>query len=418
MGDRYAPQSRRDRDQDDDYYGSSRVSKPRARSQVRINVPESVVDDEPPDDRPRRKARFGGDSRQAEDEPTSSDRPALRRRKSVDLERKTSKEDEAFRRRRDQLEAEEARNMRRSEELPRVHGRRGEGRDGGGRYDDRERDGERRKPRDDDEGGRDGHRRRHHHHDYDESRRDGDRRRPLDDEGSRRDGEKRRPKDDDESRRDGHRRRYHDDGESRREGERRRPRDDDDGRRENDRRKPRSDDESKRADDRYGRSDRHAKKAPVIPPEISDDAVSYGSGPVDHAEDRDRAQGGKGAPPSVIGLPRAPRDPRDRDDRDSRPVKDPRDRDDRDFRPVGPDAYDSRKAEKRAMGRDDRSLGSRPDSRDNRDYDSRDLADRPPKYAASKDRGNDYVSRDKMNDLRDRDDPPRRDRRRDDRSEY
>lgn len=185
MGERYATQQHDDRDRDEYDYAPSYAPQPRSRSQVRIRVPDSVIGDDVEEDMGGRRARFGDDPRQSREDADfgASEPPALRRRKSVDLERKTTKENEDFRKRRNELEAQEAELMRR-DEGPGRYGRGEEGPRGGGRYEDYGRGGERSMPRDDDEG-----------------RKYAERRRPRDDDDRYREDERRRPRIEDESRR-------------------------------------------------------------------------------------------------------------------------------------------------------------------------------------------------------------------------
>src|SRR5437763_6627427 len=97
----------------------SPFQEPPPRSQVRLRVPDSVIDDDGSDAHEGFNRHTHHKPQEVRDANIASDRPALRRRKSVDLEKKTSRQNEEFRQRRNELEAQEAGAMKHSEDLPR-----------------------------------------------------------------------------------------------------------------------------------------------------------------------------------------------------------------------------------------------------------------------------------------------------------
>lgn len=413
MGDRYGSQPlrprerERDRDRDRDDFGvfsrgAPPPPEPTPRSQVRLKIPDSVIDDDGFDAREDSDRHSHHKARNVRDENGAPDRPALRRRKSVDLERKTSRQNEEFRRRRDELEAQEAVAMRRSEVLPRRLSMKSEMRDGADRrYDERGKGMDRRDDRDRDvilRGGGDW---------PDDGRRRGNRDRL--DEGSRRDDRDRRDgggrKEDRYRRDDGTRRgepqgrddealsdhggrRHHHHGDKR-DYERRREEDEagsdyvgrrhhsdrrdhphrredrdrrDDGlSRYDDRRReegPRRGDERRKGDDSRRRDDRESEprrqKKRDVPdgPDPLSDAVSYGSDPVEQVVSRDDGERRKQSFPrsdGIIDLDELLEKPPGGGSR--RPERDIRDRE---LRTNSPPAFDQTRPKNPARNLEDR----------------------------------------------------------------
>ena len=444
MGDRYEPQPQRnrDRDQDRDPSGPYSRTAPRSepRSQVRLKVPESVLDDDGSDARDDSDRHSHLKSRHMRDENGASDRPALRRRKSVDLERKTSRQNEEFRRRRNELEAQEAGAMRQSDDFPVGYGRRGGMRDDGGRYDEK---GKSRDRRDDgnrdemgrgdrdrhDDGGRRGDRDRRDNGDRrgDPDRRDdggrrGDRHRRddeprkvdrdgRDDEGRRGDRDRRddSTRKDDRDRRDyavssdqgGRRhhgdRKYHE--HRREEGWRRgdEVRGDDDGRGED---RPRRGDDSRRGDeshrgkdsrrggetrdgdDRESESRRHRKRDGPDGPDPISDAVSYGSDPVSRDDD-DRRRQHMPLSGGVLDLDQLLEKPPGGNRGGGRPEREAREKD---SRAISPSAYDQKRSNRRPRDLEDRSRNEKPGYYNSERFDGRDAGDQGGGYGYAKDR--------------------------------